>query len=74
MITDSKELLKCAMNGVDVSRYWCNNWRKRRKLPLIRSGSGIVKLKMKYEHKTTKKQKMRWRKKHIINPFDIEVN
>ena len=41
----------------EVTKYWCNNWRKRNNLPMRRKGSSLIKLNMKFEHKTTKKQK-----------------
>lgn len=46
----------------DYSNYWDNNWRRLHKPPLRRKGFRIVKHKLKFEHKTTKKQKLRWRK------------
>lgn len=64
-------ILDCAMKGEDVSRHWCNNWRKQNKLPMRRKGTSLLKIKMRFEHHTTKKQKKIWYKKHTFNPFDL---
>lgn len=69
----SRNLMERAMKGEDISKYWCNNWRRRNKHPMRRKGSSLVNIEMKFEHKTTKKQKKRWSKKHTFNPLDIEI-
>ena len=50
----------------DGKKHWRNNWRKLHKLSMRRKGSSLVVIKMKFEHNTTKKQKRRWRKKHLF--------
>ena len=64
-------ILDCSMTGEDVSRYWCNNWRKQNKLPMRRRGTSLIRIKMRFEHHTTKKQKKRWYKRHTLNLFDL---
>jgi hypothetical protein len=58
------------LKDIPKGKYWCNNWRKINKLPMRRKGFSIKMIKMGFEHKTTKKQKRRWHKKHYFNPYN----
>ncbi len=62
-------LLSDSIKIDETSKLCCNNWRKRNKLPTRRKGSSIKIFKLSFEHYTTKKQKRRWKKKHLFKPI-----